>query len=418
MIENKIISPFKRFCVTIGLIPSSFAESMTYYECLNFLSNYINNNLIPATNANSEAITELQTYVQNYFDNLDVQEEINNKLDDMAESGQLAEIIAQYLSLAGVLAFDTIADLQSAENIEEGSICLTLGQALYNDGKTSFYKVRTITSGDVIDNINIVALNVSNTLIAEKIINTEYARYNNEKLTKLICEYDSDIGCFYEMLRIKRDKFSLKQVFQNAYSTGIYDYLKNTENCFVVNGQLAGVDVSNGLSISEATSGSQYWYILGVDENGDFMYTQDLTKSKTSAELIALGYKEAFGIWSPVMINGEAFNISSNIPDTTNDYDYIINGYHPRTILGYDNDYIYILTIEGRLANSKGANYSQIITLCQKLNIANAFNLDGGGSTQLWTSKYPKNLTFGNDKKYIPYRSRNLHAMIKFEKEV
>lgn len=36
---------------------------------------------------------ELAQYVNNYFDNLDVQEEINNKLDAMEQSGQLAEII-------------------------------------------------------------------------------------------------------------------------------------------------------------------------------------------------------------------------------------------------------------------------------------------------------------------------------------
>lgn len=36
---------------------------------------------------------ELHDYVQDYFDNLDVQEEINNKLDDMAENGELANLI-------------------------------------------------------------------------------------------------------------------------------------------------------------------------------------------------------------------------------------------------------------------------------------------------------------------------------------
>jgi len=39
------------------------------------------------------AFNELKDYVDNYFENLDVQDEINNKLDEMVEDGTLAEII-------------------------------------------------------------------------------------------------------------------------------------------------------------------------------------------------------------------------------------------------------------------------------------------------------------------------------------
>lgn len=48
------------------------------------------------TNSNSNianAIQELNTYRDNYFANLDVQEEINNKLDIMAGNGELGQII-------------------------------------------------------------------------------------------------------------------------------------------------------------------------------------------------------------------------------------------------------------------------------------------------------------------------------------
>ena len=44
-----------------------------------------------------EAFTELQTYIDNYFENLDVQEEINNKLDEMAQSGELTNLIKNYI---------------------------------------------------------------------------------------------------------------------------------------------------------------------------------------------------------------------------------------------------------------------------------------------------------------------------------
>ena len=97
---NKInqLPPFKHFCVTIGNLPSSYVDSMSYYECLMWLCNYLQNTVVPTVNSTVEAVTELQNYVANYFDNLDVQEEINNKLDEMVTSGELQEIVSAYFS--------------------------------------------------------------------------------------------------------------------------------------------------------------------------------------------------------------------------------------------------------------------------------------------------------------------------------
>lgn len=105
----------------------------------------------------NEFRTELDTYKE-YFDNLDVQEEVNNKLDEMAESGELADIIAQYLGLAGILAFNTVNDLKNAENIADGSIVKTIGYYSVNDGGGSYYKIREITNQDVIDEASIIAV--------------------------------------------------------------------------------------------------------------------------------------------------------------------------------------------------------------------------------------------------------------------
>ena len=43
------------------------------------------------------AFVSLQDYVNNYFDNLDVQEEINNKLDEMTTNGELTALIGNYV---------------------------------------------------------------------------------------------------------------------------------------------------------------------------------------------------------------------------------------------------------------------------------------------------------------------------------
>lgn len=170
-------------------IPLVFDESMSYYETLAGLLAYLKNTINPAVNNNAMVLKELEEYVVHYFDNLDVQEEINNKLDEMASSGQLTDIIAQYLDLAGVLAYNVVADMVEAENITDGSICRTLGKDTYDDGKGSFYKIRTLTSGDEIDGVNIIALDVSDTLIAEKIND-----YYIEELSNSIGDITEDIG--------------------------------------------------------------------------------------------------------------------------------------------------------------------------------------------------------------------------------
>jgi len=168
------LPPFKAFLASN--IPSVYDNTLSYYDELTKLIGYIENVIIPAIDKNTTDITvleakmtELKKYVDEYFDNLDVQDEINNKLDAMAESGQLADIIAQYLELACVLAYDTLGDLKDADNIVEGSICRTLGMATLNDGLGSFYKIRAITPADTVDEYNIVTLTNSNTLIAEMI---------------------------------------------------------------------------------------------------------------------------------------------------------------------------------------------------------------------------------------------------------
>ena len=112
---------------------------------------------------------ELHDYVHDYFDNLDVQEEINNKLDQMAEDGVLTDIIAQYLTLAGILVYDTVQDLSEATNVAVGSKCMTYGYLRMGDGVYNIYNIREITNTDVVDGYNIVSIQSSNVLIAERL---------------------------------------------------------------------------------------------------------------------------------------------------------------------------------------------------------------------------------------------------------
>ena len=165
-------------------------DALTDYELFCKMVEYMKESLEKVKNYQIEldSFNAKLDEFQNYFDNLDVQEEIDNKLDEMAESGELADIIAQYLQLAGVLAFDTISDLENATNVVNGSTCVVLGVDTYNDGKTAFYKVRNITTGDVVDGINIVA--IGSTLVGERLPNY----YIESKFTKMLTFGDSWTG--------------------------------------------------------------------------------------------------------------------------------------------------------------------------------------------------------------------------------
>lgn len=99
------LNPFARFCCTIGNLPSSYMASLTYEEQLMWFCDYLQNTVIPAVNNNAECVKELQelyvklkNYVDNYFENLDVQNEINNKLDEMAEDGSLTSLIEKFVN--------------------------------------------------------------------------------------------------------------------------------------------------------------------------------------------------------------------------------------------------------------------------------------------------------------------------------
>ena len=122
-----------------------------------------------------EQFVELKDYVDNYFANLDVQEEINNKLDDMVEQGTLQEIVADYLNSKAVFGFDSVSDMKSATNFVDGSYAETLGYFSKNDGGNAVYKIRKMTNDDVIDEKFIIEItgDPANELVAELIHDNE-----------------------------------------------------------------------------------------------------------------------------------------------------------------------------------------------------------------------------------------------------
>lgn len=95
------LKPFKAwFQKTLPLV---YDDSLTYQELLYKLIAKINE-VVESQNQTNENFDELyalfiqlKEYVDNYFKNLDVQKEINNKLDEMAKDGTLDKIINEQI---------------------------------------------------------------------------------------------------------------------------------------------------------------------------------------------------------------------------------------------------------------------------------------------------------------------------------
>lgn len=94
----KDVKPFRFWCQKV--LPSVYDDSLSYYELLNKVVHYLNvviDNLEGVeqnTDALLNAYNQLQEYVNTYFDNLDLGEEIERKINEMVEDGTFDDILA------------------------------------------------------------------------------------------------------------------------------------------------------------------------------------------------------------------------------------------------------------------------------------------------------------------------------------
>lgn len=124
--DYKNLTPFKWFVLeNFPFIEADF-DALTEWQLFCKLGKEINK-IIDSQNVVgtemekfSQAFIELKNYVDNYFDNLDVQDEINNKLNEMAKDGTLQTIIGNYVDayVATTNARLDNMDTQIANNVQ------------------------------------------------------------------------------------------------------------------------------------------------------------------------------------------------------------------------------------------------------------------------------------------------------------
>ena len=106
------LKPFRFWCQKV--LPLVYDDSLSYYELLCKVVDFLNKTMEDVetleddTTAMYSAYNQLQSFVNDsynelvgfvndYFDNLDVQNEIDNKLDEMASDGSLTNLLAPYI---------------------------------------------------------------------------------------------------------------------------------------------------------------------------------------------------------------------------------------------------------------------------------------------------------------------------------
>lgn len=112
------IRPFRFWCQKV--LPLVYDDSLSYYELLNKVVDYINNMITDLSTMEDnidilkDAYEQLEEYVNGYLTDERMQELVNNKLDDMAEAGEL-DILLNSLTHITVKDSDNVVLFDAAD---------------------------------------------------------------------------------------------------------------------------------------------------------------------------------------------------------------------------------------------------------------------------------------------------------------
>lgn len=205
------LTPFRFWCQKV--LPLVYDESLSYYELLCKVVDYLNktmedvDQMITDMGEFKAAYEELIGYVNNYFNNLDVQEEINHKLDAMAEDGTLTTLILPYIPslvtswLAENIIQETGYVLDKTLTVEDaaadskavGNILLTISEPTKNINTQGAHRKYCNASG-VINASSGNYIGMYDKIACDASTDYNFAVYDSEVATNssfYVCWYDS-----------------------------------------------------------------------------------------------------------------------------------------------------------------------------------------------------------------------------------
>lgn len=203
-----------------------------------------------------DAFNDLKSYVQNYFKNLDVQEEINNKLDELINSGKFDTILDNYFKKK-CNTYKTAINMINDVSLTSDCFCITQGYYTQGDAGGAMYYITDSPDSDI---------------LCVKLQNKLYARLCFNNYTINICSLGvrstDDIGALInKLLTIKAYKWNTIYLPYGTYTLNTTIISDNVTN-FKILGDY-GSTVVNTTSDAIILYGASYSEIENIIFNGN-----------------------------------------------------------------------------------------------------------------------------------------------------
>lgn len=253
--------PYKHLPPFRGMVLQNFPfieedfDAITNYQLLckvvEYLKNVIANELVIEENVTNlyNAFVELKNYVDNYFTDLNIQEEVNNKLDEMVASGEFEEILSNY--------FNTKEDIDSNKNlitlnritrffVNNGKYQANLEDRAYygymqgaTNTKNGKYIIAYMPSNDdylYTNNINLVEYNSDGSINRSKILELGHANslsYNEQNDLVYVVSgskyVNETLTNDYRLYVLDYDTLSIQEniIYEEQITSVSYDNIKN-----------------------------------------------------------------------------------------------------------------------------------------------------------------------------------------------
>jgi exopolysaccharide biosynthesis protein len=234
------------------------------------------------------------------------------------------------------------------------------------------------TSGSTANTSNSNTLTDVETVYGGTVIG-EYSDSNTSITLKQYRAYDSNI---YVADVTVSDASALKTALaNNTYGRNITDTTSNMAEdnnaILAINGDYygarqSGYVIRNG-NLYRNTSGDRD--ALVIKQNGEFEF---VSEGETSAEeLLQNGAYQVLS-FGPVLLEDGEISVGEN------DEVGMAMASNPRTAIGYlgNNHYVFVVS-DGRTSESAGLSLYELASFMKELGVADAYNLDGGGSSTM-----------------------------------
>ena len=303
--DYKTLQPFRYWCQKV--LPLVYDDSLSYYELLCKVIDYLNKTMSDVETLHGDvtnlhtAYVELQSYVNNYFSTLDVQEEIDNKLNEMASNGSLSELIKPFISTPSLKIVNSTSDMTDNTTfyvlstnshiyyydgnnfIDSGMVYNSVDGAYIKRGTYNTQSEGTIDLNNLIETgwyscfgLNNSALNAPTdnaTNFELYVLSDSKSGYGGIQLYK---DYSNNIlvmrqhwgATWGEWINIATGKNTYKQIMRKAYN----ETYNEDANNFTEVGIYSFYGGTNG-SVNNVPSGESNnlfeLYVLGLSSNGE-----------------------------------------------------------------------------------------------------------------------------------------------------